>query len=948
MSAETRAVVGTLPNRSAVLIIILVAAISCITSVAFLLWGLIREGPAFYNGQECRMTYSHFQFLPLRVLPPPSSSSSSSSVERYRLLKFTDARDPRHKHFYPISGSMVENYESQSNPKRRSSKGGNTTDSSTTASGRLLELDDNWCLLPRDVLVKDPNNEVNTWRDVPHPHRGHPVLYVPGHWGSFSQSRSLGAHGTRWTGPYAKAKSDQDIYESLLTGKGMHDGSWISSRGDDVNSNGDLEEEDIMAWLLSSSSQQQYLDGFVMDVFALDFDGQGAALHSSILLRQAEFFARAVETIVKGCQLQHHGDGDGDGRQQQQHRGITIIAHSIGAWVVRIALKMHPHLSKDGWIRNVVTLASPLDSVPYAVDAGIHDIARHINDDGDNEGDVTMVSISGGLRDEMIPPEMCEIIPSADDRRNKAGLMSNAFLASSIVQSSKTANGNFGMDHRAIVWCYDLLKVVRETIFSLVVATDRGLVSTERMNVAKTIMYRRRQAGLDRSSHQESNVSSYQEDVNQQHVRLLQEKGYSRLVAIQLSAPYHLNSLLKLCIAAAMLHTIAFLPIFQYLRQISPFLKARGLFAETCFDMALSLLAIPSLIVSVMWMRQLDLSILDWGPWKACNGQECKLLLGTIFILSQLATMIHLFVAYGVCALVATIWDKCSISYNNTTGQNGLSASKSFAAIILQSSMQQLRLLALIALLLAAGACFFINAFVGNDDIAWNRVAIASYCFISFLLLILVQLVILACKPSPPTSRIRRSELLALFLSLVKATFGKVLYAFSLTTHCGQCHLNSYDDFLNAINSNIGMIGGHHNEMTICVLTMLLPAFFAMIAFRTHDIMTQNSKSYWDNEGAVRESDVKSDSLNKAGPPRNEVKIAIFVRNCFICWYTLNALVNYPQDDLVVPLYSCVLVVTTYSRCIPMSFEVMDVCSAIISNDLTLQCDSNHNHDKKE
>ena len=100
-------------------IFLIAAAVSCIISIIFLILGLVHEGPTFYNGQECRMTYSHFQFLPLRVLPSPTKSKvddniQQQQVERHRLLKFTDKRDPRHEHFYPISGSLVENYESAS------------------------------------------------------------------------------------------------------------------------------------------------------------------------------------------------------------------------------------------------------------------------------------------------------------------------------------------------------------------------------------------------------------------------------------------------------------------------------------------------------------------------------------------------------------------------------------------------------------------------------------------------------------------------------------------------------------------------------------------------------------------------------------------------------------------------------------------------------------------
>ncbi|KAL9179819.1 hypothetical protein ACHAXT_007789 [Thalassiosira profunda] len=419
-------------HGAAALVVLLVAGASCAVSVGLLLLGLLREGPQFYHGRECRMTYSRFQFLPLRVLPPPARAPSAapSAPGRYRLLKFTDQRDPRHKHLYPISGDLVENYETQSNAKRPRANG------KVVGYGRQL-------------------------------------------------ARSIGAHGARWTGQHKdQAMSDREIYESLYTGKRMNGG----------------------------------LDEFVMD---------------------AEFFARAVETIAEGCRL------DDETRLSGKQTGITIVAHSIGAWVVRIALRMHPHLAERGWVRNVVTLASPLGSVPYAVDGGVHDIARHINDVGQNEGDVTLISISGGLLDEMMPPEVCRI-PAATKGQdaNGAGVASDAFLASSIVQRHSSQKvDQLGMDHRAIVWCYDLLKVVREVIFSLVVAIIHEQNASERLEIAQKTL-------------REGNTTIYQEEVLRQHSSLVQDVGYLKAVSIQLSAPYHLNSLLKLCIAAAMMHLI--------------------------------------------------------------------------------------------------------------------------------------------------------------------------------------------------------------------------------------------------------------------------------------------------------------------------------------------------------------------------------------------------------
>ena len=116
----------------------------------------------------------------------------------------------------------------------------------------------------------------------------------------------------------------------------------------------------------------------------------------------------AVETLADGCHL----EGDGGAAR----RGVTIVAHSLGAWAVRVALRMHPHLADRRWVRNVVTLASPLGGVPYAADAGGHGPARRLHGDGDTGGDgVAWILLSGGLRDEVIPPAACAAPPTGAD-----------------------------------------------------------------------------------------------------------------------------------------------------------------------------------------------------------------------------------------------------------------------------------------------------------------------------------------------------------------------------------------------------------------------------------------------------------------------------------------------------------------------------------------------------
>ena len=183
----------------------------------------------FQTGDECEMTYSKRIFVPIDMSSPLSSSLSSSSSSSagvtpettktqqkelfrptYGLYKFIDARDPRNFRIAHQDGRSVQDH---------------CTSTNQTNVG---------------------------------------VLYVPGHWGSFEQCRSIGAHGlqiTRRNEGYAREKQQH-----------LYNGYWHN--GADT------------------------LDRFVFDVYCLDFDGQGSGLHGLFLERQAEFLRKTVEHLV--------------------------------------------------------------------------------------------------------------------------------------------------------------------------------------------------------------------------------------------------------------------------------------------------------------------------------------------------------------------------------------------------------------------------------------------------------------------------------------------------------------------------------------------------------------------------------------------------------------------------------------------------------------------------
>ena len=187
------------------------------------------------NGDCCEMTYSRYQFIPIQLYGKKhdmDSDMSNSLTHRYRLLKFVDSRDRR---MWSITHKL----------SKKDKKNKNINERETS----LLSFDQfsNWC------SNKDENNP------------GHVVIFIPGHWGTYEQARSLGAHGIRLTGKQLSLSTQNSIIKS------------IQRRQSNANATGDL---------------------FLYDVYAIDFaSGEGSTFHGSTLFAQANFVRLAINSL---------------------------------------------------------------------------------------------------------------------------------------------------------------------------------------------------------------------------------------------------------------------------------------------------------------------------------------------------------------------------------------------------------------------------------------------------------------------------------------------------------------------------------------------------------------------------------------------------------------------------------------------------------------------------
>eukprot|EP00554_Chaetoceros_debilis_P013932 CAMPEP_0194120862 /NCGR_PEP_ID=MMETSP0150-20130528/44706_1 /TAXON_ID=122233 /ORGANISM="Chaetoceros debilis, Strain MM31A-1" /LENGTH=451 /DNA_ID=CAMNT_0038813069 /DNA_START=185 /DNA_END=1544 /DNA_ORIENTATION=- len=401
----------------------------------------------------------------------------SALASTYRLMKFIDGRDERYKYLIDYERPY------------KTSRGESPTKSQTfnTIKG------EDWC----------QSANFDTEDTAPH---GHIVIYVPGHSGQYMQARSLAAHGIN----LSQRSSNEQRQVVQRTLERLWDGTMNASpEGGDVND-------------------------FAYDVFSVYFDGEGGGLHGSRLFAQAEFLANSIERVARQC----------------GEENITIVAHSIGGIVARMAsTKVNERRmdeNENPMVRNIITLASPHASIPLIFDRSVHNFHRFVETKEErlklmqqgreiNGKDYmyNVVSISGGIRDELIPPETCEI---SGDR--SISLMSTNIMAPKF--EIDYTERHLGMDHNAIVWCNGLLKTVREIIF-IMVSTSQSDKGNSLENISEFIDVKRTSMGSTNSH--ECNFDCEVERLQ----RLLQEEyGIIGAVAIQTSMIYNCRPLIAL------------------------------------------------------------------------------------------------------------------------------------------------------------------------------------------------------------------------------------------------------------------------------------------------------------------------------------------------------------------------------------------------------------------
>ena len=79
------------------------------------------------------------------------------------------------------------------------------------------------------------------------------------------------------------------------------------------------------------------------------------------------------------------------------------------------------------------------------------------------------------------------------------------------------------------------------------------------------------------------------------------------------------------------------------------------------------------------------------------------------------------------------------------------------------------------------------------------------------------------------------------------------------------------------------------------------------------------------HRGPVKEHDAERDSVPKETLPYRDPNIIVIVRADFVCWYTWTVSVNFQQDDLVVLIFSSLVLLTELVKSNPKTIQKLKI-----------------------
>lgn len=199
--------------------------------------------------------------------------------------------------------------------------------------------------------------------------------------------------------------------------------------------------------------------GVPLDFFTVNFQEDLTAFDGTTVVDQAEYLNQAIAYILS--LYSSHPDPPSS---------VILIGHSMGGIVARTMVTLDSYVPES--INTILTLATPHVLPPVSFDKGIVGLYHNVNEfwkretgAGGKLADTLLVSVTGGIRDQMIPAEYSSVDSFLPPQ--------NGFA----VATTSIPGVWMSIDHQAMVWCHQLRRVLAETLLTVAGETTQGVAT---------------------------------------------------------------------------------------------------------------------------------------------------------------------------------------------------------------------------------------------------------------------------------------------------------------------------------------------------------------------------------------------------------------------------------------------------------------------------------------
>mmetsp|Transcript_44911 Transcript_44911/g.67600 ORF Transcript_44911/g.67600 Transcript_44911/m.67600 type:complete len:551 (+) Transcript_44911:62-1714(+) len=427
-----------------------------------------------------------------------------------------------------------------------------------------------------------------------------------------------------------------------------------------------------------------------------------------------------------------------------------------------------------------------------------------------------------------------------------------------------------GMDHRAIVWCHNVLDVVRKIIQAMTIYDHihnidgsgknkgkngdlRNIISssTKKEWIARVlkkqhdINYRKR--GKRGRGEEKENIFHYKDEVLEQEHTLIQSYGFFQALAMKSAMPYNLSSMVNFYTLTALLDQAVTFIHWHYQKTATLHLLTpnQHFLAHDADNAQFSLFfsfTTCTVSVSQSFVRFFMTIWGGSGDGRSFNNTFVDSISSAI--LCFLASILYFSIAQGLPVLVSRLYSQCR---RKNVARENEGRTQIYGDTLHSLMIKQLLWFGVSILFVLGGSCAYVTC-IKSERFTINAQSTIAIIFLSLVFIIFGNLFALVVRPSlskksdilsvleekdklksyqigfvTEHANKRKNMTVALLLPIMPFLMaGKVVYASSMLTNSGQIDLSLLDKFHAAPGVSAGIFRDDQCRFVVLCLPILL------------------------------------------------------------------------------------------------------------------------------